>query len=127
MPKHLSKSLERRALVALACYFLIVQAFLAGLTLGFSAAPVRAATGDAAICHRADVPAQRNEGKTGGWACGLCALAGAGILDAPAPAEAAPPQRVFTRFIASPYVASPPAAFDWRAGRARAPPGFALS
>ena len=130
MPKNFTPKVpfERRAIVAIACYFLVAQAFLAALATGFAAGEMRAAAGSgtAFICHGVGT-APGNPANNDGPAkslCGLCALAGSGTALAPAPADFAPIARAFTRFVAPADPGAAPATFDARAGRSRAPPVF---
>jgi hypothetical protein len=129
MPKNFIPKVpfERRAIVAIACYFLVAQAFLAGLAGGFAAGGMQARAGSATafICHGAgtapDAPPSQENPK---FLCGLCALAGSGMALPPAPADFASIARTFTRFVAPADVAAGPSTFEARAGRARAPPIF---
>ena len=129
MPKNFTPRVpfERRAIVAIACYFLVAQAFLAALAGGFSAGEMRAPAGSttAFICHGAgiasDNPASQENPK---FLCGLCALVGSGMALPAAPVDFAPIARAFTRFVAPADLAAGPSVFEARAGRARAPPIF---
>ena len=130
MPKNFTPqmSFERRAIVAIACYFLVAQAFLAALAGGLSAGGMRGPAGSATafICHGAgtapEAPAdQENSAK---FLCGLCALASSGTALTPAPVDFVPIARAFTRFVAPADLDAGPSTFWARAGRSRAPPIF---
>ncbi len=132
MPKNHARksSFERRAIVALGCYFLIIQTFLAGLALGLSAGTVRAADGTVTfICHGAGLPeaetgAPATDGKAGKFLCGLCALAHSVQALPPAPEDFVPISRAFSRFVPPAERVPALSAFDPRDGRSRAPPVF---
>jgi hypothetical protein len=143
MPKNFTRrmSFERRAIVAIACYFLVMQAFLAALAGGFAAGGFAvggfAAGGigggsselaSAFICHGAggasDLPADDGKPK---FLCGLCVLATSGDTPPAAPAVFVPAPRAVTRVAVSADFTLSLSSFDPRAGRSRAPPVLALS
>ena len=130
MPKSFNPrvTFERRAIVAIACYFLVAQAFLAALAGGFAAGEGRAVAGGPAafLCHGAGIAPENpaNGDDSVKFLCGFCALAGSGMALPPAPAGFAPLARTFTRFVAPADPGVAPPTFDPRAGRSRAPPIF---
>jgi hypothetical protein len=142
MPKNFTRRMnfERRAIVAIACYFLVMQAFLAALAGGFAAGGFAAggigAAGigggselaNAIICHGAGTApdAPEGDGKPK-FLCGLCVLATSGDTPPPVPADFIPAARAVTRVVASAEFAPSLSSFDPRAGRSRAPPVLALS
>ncbi|MGE3248376.1 MAG: DUF2946 family protein [Beijerinckiaceae bacterium] len=125
-PACLRHGLERRAIVALACYFVIMQAFLAGLALGFSTGRAVAGDGLALICHgtgqstdAASDPSDRAPSKPS--ICSLCAVVAGGAL-VPATLDVAAGMPVFGHVVVQQTDWRQPASFRPRAGQSRAPP-----
>ena len=135
MPKSFTPRMnfERRAIVAIACYFLVMQGFLAALAGGFAAGGLStggigggSSFATALICHGAGAPSEAPAGKPN-FLCGLCVFATSGDTPPAPSADFVPVARVFTRVAISSDFAVTFSAFDPRAGRSRAPPALALS
>ena len=137
MPKNFTRRMnfERRAIVAIACYFLVMQAFLAALAGGLAAgSQVAGGIGGgggfatALICHGSgatpEAPAEDGKPK---FLCGLCVLATCSDTPPSAPVNFVPAVRTVTRVAGSADFVLTFSAFDPRAGRSRAPPALALS
>ncbi len=126
MPKSFSPQMrfERRAIVAIACYLLVAQAFLAALATGLSVGATRAGAATAFICHGAGTTPENpaNNENPATFPCGFCVLAGSGTTLPLAPFGFAPVAGAFSRFVPPAEFGAASSPFDVRAGRSRAPP-----
>jgi hypothetical protein len=125
--KHQTTSKLVRSAVAMAlCYVVVVQAFLAGCSIGLAVSQASTTT---VICHGGGGnspagPDNRTPASDSCLVCAICTLATAGGLAAPTTATVAAPRTASHRvapFDITALATAPPA----RAGFARAPPKFA--